>query len=132
MLREEHRLRVFENEVLRRIFQPKRNEVTGEWRELHNEELHNLYSQKFIRIIKPTGMRSAGYVSHMGEMRNACRILAVKSERKRLLGRPRHRWVDIELDVREKGSEGVDWIYMAQDRGRWQAFVNTAMNLQVP
>jgi hypothetical protein len=88
-LREEHRLRVFENRVLRRIFGPKRDDVTGDWRKLHNEELHNLYSSpNIIRMIR---MRWAGYVARMGETRNAYRILVGKPEGKRPLGRQRRR-----------------------------------------
>jgi hypothetical protein len=88
-LREEHRLRVFENRVLRRIFGPKREEVTGEWRKLHNEELHNLYSSpNIIRMIKSRRMRWAGQVARMGEKRNAYRILVGKPEGRRPLGRP--------------------------------------------
>jgi hypothetical protein len=75
-LREEYRLRVFENRVLRRIFGPKRDEVTGEWRQLHNEELHDLYSSpNIIRIIKSRRMKLAGHVARMGEKRNAYRLL---------------------------------------------------------
>jgi hypothetical protein len=74
-LREEHRLRVFENRVLRRIFGPKRDEVMREWRKLHNEELHDLYSSpNIIRITKWRRMRWAGHVARMGEKRNACRL----------------------------------------------------------
>jgi hypothetical protein len=91
-LREDHRLRVFENWVLRRIFGPKRDEVTGGWRKLHNEELHNLYSSlSIIRMIKSRRMRWARHVACMGEKGNACRILVGKSEGKRPPGRPRHR-----------------------------------------
>jgi hypothetical protein len=87
----EHRLRVFENRVLRRIFGPKRDEVTGGWRKLHNEELHNLYSSpSIIRMIKSRRM----HVARMGEKKNADRILVGKSQRNRPLGRPRRRWVD--------------------------------------
>jgi hypothetical protein len=83
-LREEHRLRVFENRVLRRIFGPKRDEVTGEWRKLHNEELHNLYfSPSIIRIMKSRRMRWAEHVERMGEKRNAYRLLVGKPEGKR-------------------------------------------------
>jgi hypothetical protein len=88
----EHRLRVFENRVLRRIFGPKRDEVTGSCRKLHNEELHNLYcSPNVIRMIKSRRMRWAGHVARMEEKRNAYRILMVKPEGKRPLGRPRSR-----------------------------------------
>jgi hypothetical protein len=81
ILREEHRLRVFENRVLRRIFGPRRDEVTGDWRKLHNEELHNLYSSpKIIRMIKSRRMRCAGHVARMGETRNAYRIVVGKPE----------------------------------------------------
>jgi hypothetical protein len=89
---EEHRVRVFENRVLRRIFGPKRDEVTGEWRKLHNKELHYLYSSpSIIRIIKSRRMRWAGHVARMGEKRNAYRLLVRKPEGKRPLGRPRRR-----------------------------------------
>jgi hypothetical protein len=117
-LREEHRLRVFENRVLRRIFGPKRDEVAGGWRKLHNEDLHNLYSSpSIITIINSRRMRWAGHVARMGEKRNAHRILVGKPEGKRQLGRPRRRWVDnIKMDFREIGRDGVDWMDMAQDR----------------
>jgi hypothetical protein len=87
-LREEHRLRVLENRVLRRIFGPTRDEVTGEWRKLHNEELRDLYSSPgIIRIIKSRRMKLAGHVARMGEKRNAYRLLVGKAEGKRPLGR---------------------------------------------
>jgi hypothetical protein len=94
---------VFENRVLRRIFGPKRDEVTGEWRKLHNEELHELYSSpNIIRIIKSRRMRWAGHVARMGEKKNAYRLLVGKPEGKRPLGRPRRRWVDnIRMDLGE-------------------------------
>jgi hypothetical protein len=93
MLREEHRLRVFENRVLRRICGPKRDEVTGEWRKLHSEELHNLYSSPdIIRQVKSSRMRWAGHVAHMGEERKMYKVLVGKPEGKRPLGRPRCRW----------------------------------------
>jgi hypothetical protein len=92
-LREEHRLRVFDNRVLRRIFEPKRDEVTGEWRKLHNEELHNLYSSAdIIRQDKSRRMRWAGHVARMGEERKVYKVLVGKPEGKRQLGRPRRRW----------------------------------------
>jgi hypothetical protein len=94
-LREEHRLRVFENRMLRRIFGPKRDEVTGEWRELHNGELHNLYSSAdIIRRIKARIMRWAGHVARMGEGRDAYRVLVGKPEGKGPLERPKRRWED--------------------------------------
>jgi hypothetical protein len=104
-LREEHRLRVFENRVLRRIFGPKRDEVTGEWRKLHNEELHILYpSPNIIRQIKSRRMRLAGHVTSIVEERNVYRVLIGKPEGKRPLERPRHRWEDgIRMDLRETG-----------------------------
>jgi hypothetical protein len=104
-LREEHRLRVFENRVLRRIFGSKRDEVTGEWRKLHNEELRDLYSSSsIIKIIKSRRMRWTGHVAGMGEKRNACRLLVGNPEGKRPLGRPRRRWVDnIRMDLGEVG-----------------------------
>jgi hypothetical protein len=109
-LREEHRLGVFENRVLRRIFGPEREEVTGEWRKLHNEELHDLYSPpSIIRIIKSRRMRWAGHVARMGVERNAYRLLVGKAEGKRPLGRPRRRWVDnVRMDLVEVGW-GDDW-----------------------
>jgi hypothetical protein len=131
---EEHRLRVFENRVLRRIFGPKRDEVIGGQRKLHNEELHDLYcSPSIIRIIKSRRMRWAGHVACMGEKRNVYRILVGKTEGKRPLGRPRRRWEDnIKMDLREIGRGGIDWIDLAQDRDLWWALVNTVMNLRVP
>jgi hypothetical protein len=119
-------VRVFENRVLR-IFGPKRDEVTGDWRKLHNEELHNLYSSpSIIRVIKSRRMKWAGHVTRMGEKRNACRILVGKPEGKRPLGRPRLRWVNnIKMDFREIVWNGVDRIYMAQDRDQCSGLVNT-------
>jgi hypothetical protein len=133
-LREEHRLKVFENRVLRKIFGPKRDEVTGDWRKLHNEELHNLYSSpSIIRMIKSMRIRWAGHVARMGERRNAYRILVGKPEGRRPLGRPRRRWVDnIKMDLREIGWDGIDWIDLAQDRDQWRVLGNAVMNLRVP
>jgi hypothetical protein len=125
---------VFENRVLRRIFGPKRDEVTGEWRKLHNEELHDLYSSPCaIRIMKSKRMRWAGHAALMGEKRNACRLLLGKPEGKRPLGRPRRRWVDnIRMDLGEVGWGDVNWIGLAKDRTRWRALVNSVLNLRVP
>ncbi|KAJ4445601.1 hypothetical protein ANN_12283 [Periplaneta americana] len=131
-LREEHRLRVFENKVLRKIFGAKRDEVTGEWRKLHNAELHALYSSPdIIRNIRSRRLRWAGHVARMGESRNAYRVLVGRPEGKRSLGRPRRRWEDnIEMDLREVGYDGRDWINLAQDRDQWRAYVRAAMNLR--
>jgi hypothetical protein len=117
---EEHRLRVFESRLLRRIFGPKRDEVTGGWRKLHNEELHSLYSSpSIIRIIKSKRIRGAGHVARMGKKKNAYRILVGNPEGKRPLGRPRRRWVDnIKMDRRGIGWDGMDWIDVAHDRGQ--------------
>jgi len=94
-LREERRLRVFENRVLRRICVPKRVEITGEWRKLHNKELNDLYSSpNIIGMIKSRRMRWAAHVAHMRERRGACRVFVGKPEGKKPLGRPRHRWED--------------------------------------
>jgi hypothetical protein len=132
-LREEHRLRVFENRVLRRIFGPKRGDVTGEQRKLHSVELHNFYSSRnIIRQIKSRRMRWAGHMAHMGEGRNVYRVLMGKPEGKRPLERSRRRWEDgIKMDLREIGWGGVEWIHLAQDRDRWRALVNAVMNLWV-
>jgi hypothetical protein len=134
IFREECRLWVFENRVLRRIFGPKRDEVTGEWRRLHNKELYAFYSSLNITcVIKSRRLRWAGHVARMGERRGAYRALVGKPEGRRPLGRPRRRWEDnIKMDLREVGWEGIDWIDQAQDRDRWQALVYTTMNLQVP
>jgi hypothetical protein len=116
------------------IFGPKRDEVTGEWRKLHNKELHDLYSSPSIfRITKSRRMRWAGHVARMGEKRNAYRLLVGKPEETRPLGRPRRRWVDnITMDLGEVGWGDVDWIDLAQDRNRWRALVNSILNLRVP
>jgi hypothetical protein len=119
---------------LRRIFGPKRDGVTGRWRKLHNEELHNLYfSPSIIRIIKSRWMRWAGHAARMGDKRNVYRLLVGKPEGKRPLGRPRRRLMDnIKMNLLEIGLSVVDWIDVAQDRYRWRALVNSVMNLRVP
>jgi hypothetical protein len=128
-----HKLRVFKNRVLR-IFGPKRDGVTGGWRKLHNEELHNFYSlPSIIRIIKSRRMRWVGHVAQIGEKKNVYRLLVGKPEGKRPLGRPRRRWIDnIKIYLLEIGLSVVDWIGLAQDRYRWRALVNSVMNLWVP
>jgi hypothetical protein len=117
-LREERKLRVFENMVLRRIFGPRRDEVMGEWRRMHNEELNNLYSSpNIVWVIKSRRIRWAGHVARMGEERGVYRVLVGKPEVKRPLGRPRRRWVDnIRMDLRVVGCGYMDWIGLAQDR----------------
>jgi hypothetical protein len=110
-LREERRFRVFENRVLGKIFGRKRYEVTGEWRKLHNEEVNDLYSSlTTVRVIKSRIMKWVGIVARMGEERGVYRVLVGKSEEKRPLGRPRHRWEDnIKMDLQEVEFGGMDW-----------------------
>jgi hypothetical protein len=124
---------VFDNRVLRRIFETKRDEATGQWRRLHNEELNDLYSSpNIIRVIKSRRMRWAGHVASTGEKRGTYRILVGRPEGRRPLGRPRHRWEDnIKMDLQEVGL-GMDGIELAQDRDRWRELVNAAMNLRFP
>jgi hypothetical protein len=118
-LGEEHKLRVFENRVLRTIFDPNGDEVTGGWRKICNEYLHNMYSSpNIVRMIKSRGMRLTWHVARMGAKRNAYRILVGKPEEKRPLERPKRRWVDnIIINLREIGWDGMGWIELAQDMG---------------
>jgi hypothetical protein len=111
---EEHRLRVFENRVERKIFGPKREE-DGSWRKLHHDELHSLYSSlNIVRVIKSRRMRWAGHVAHMGEGRCVSRVLVGRPEGKRPLGRPKCMWEDnIKMDLREIGIDGANWIQLA-------------------
>jgi hypothetical protein len=133
-LREERRLRVFENWVLRGKVGAKRDKVTGEWRKLHNEELNDLYClPNILRVIKSRRMRWAGHVVQMREERGVYTVLVGKPEGRRPVGRPRRRWKDnIRMELQEVGCGGMDWIGIAQGRNRWQALVNAAMNLRVP
>jgi len=117
---EERKLRMFEKMVVRRMFGPRRDEVTGEWRRSHNKELNDLYcSPNIVGVIKSRRMRWVGHVACMGEERGAYRVLVGKPEEKRPLGRPRHRWVDnIRMDLQEVGCGYVDLIVLAQVRDR--------------
>jgi len=120
-MREERRLGVFENRVLRRIFGPKWDEVTGEWIKLHNEELNDLYSSpNTVRVIKSRRMRWAGHVARMGERRGVFRVLVGKPEGKRPLRRPKRRWEDnIRMDLQEVGCGSMDWIRLAQGKKKF-------------
>ena len=112
-LRDERRLRVSENRVQRRAFGPKRDEVTGEWKKLYNEE--------------------HGHVARMGEGRDVHRVLMGKPEEKRPLGKTRRRWKDnIKMDLQEMGGSFGDWMELAQDGERWRALVSAVMNFRFP
>jgi hypothetical protein len=132
-LREEQRLRVFENRVLRRIFGPKRDEARGGWRRLHNEELDDLYSSpNIIRVIKSRRVRWAGHVARMGEKRGAYRIWCGDLREGDHLGDP---GVDGRITLKwifKKGNGVIDSIELAQDRDSWRAFVNAVMNFRIP
>jgi hypothetical protein len=116
------------------IIVTKRDEVTGEWRKLHNEELNNLYSSpNIVWVIKSRRMKWEGHVARMGEGIDVYRVLVGKPEGRGPLGRPRCRWEDnIRMDLREEGCGCVDWMELAQDRDRWRALVSAVMNLRVP
>jgi hypothetical protein len=120
--------------VLRRVFGPKRDEVTGEWRKLHNGELNDLYSlPNIVWEVKSRTMRWAGHVARMGEERGVHRVLVGKPEGKRLLGIPRRRLEDnIKIDLQEVRGGCGDWMELAQDRDRWRALVSTVKNFWVP
>jgi len=133
-LREEHRLGMYKNRVLRRIFEPKRDKVTGEWRKLHNEELNDLYcSHSIVRVIESRRIRWAGHVVRMVERRGVFRVFVGKPEVMSPLGRPRCRWEDnIKMNIQDVGCGGMDWIELAQDKDRRRALVNAVMQLRVP
>jgi hypothetical protein len=124
---------VFENRVLRRIFGSKRDEVTGEWRRLHDEELYDMYSSpNIILVIKSRRMRWMRHVARMGDRRGAYGVLVWRPDGKRPFKRPRRRWEDnIKIDLQEVGWGGMDWIGLTQDRDRWWALANTVTNLRV-
>jgi hypothetical protein len=133
-LREERRLRVFENRALRRIFGPKRDEVTGQWRKLHSEEFNEMYcSPSNVRVIKSRKIRWVENVARMRDRQGVYRILVGKRDGERPLGRSRRRLEDnIELDLQEMGCGGINWIELAQDGDRWRALLNGVMNIRVP
>ena len=119
--------------MLRRIFGPRSDEVTGEWRRLHNEELNDLYSSpNNVRVIKSRRMRWTAHVACMGEERVVYRVLVGKPEGKRPQGRPRRRWMDIRTDLQEVGCGYMYWIGLAQDIDRWRTLVSVGMNIRVP
>ena len=133
ILREECRLRVFENRILRRIFGPKRDE-NGEWRRLHIEKLHSLYrSPNIFRVIKSRRFRWAGHVPRMEEGRSAFKMLTGKPTGMRHLVRPRRRWEEnIRMNLEKIGINAGNWVDSTQDRDYWRALVNAALNLRVP
>jgi hypothetical protein len=125
---------VFDNRVLRRVFGLKRDEVTGEWRKLYNEELNDLYSlPNIVRVVKSRRMRRTGHVARMGEGRGVHGVLVGKPKGKTPLGRPRRRWEgNIKMDLQKVEGGCGNWMERAQDRDRWRAFVSTVMNFGVP
>jgi len=133
-LREERKLKVFENMVLRRIFRHMSDEATGELRRLHNVELDDLYcSPNIVRVIKSRRMRWARHVARRGEERRVYRVLVGKPEGRRPLGSPRRRWVDnIRMALQEVGCGYMEWIGLALDRVSWRTLVSAVMNLRVP
>jgi hypothetical protein len=133
-LREEQRLRIFKTRMLRRIFGPKREE-DGSCRKVHNYEQHHSLSASLniVRVIKSRRMRWVGHVACMEEGRGVYGILVGRPKGKGPLVRPWHRWKDnIKMDFREIGIDGANWVWLAQDRVQWWAFVHTVKNLQVP
>jgi len=131
-LREERRLRVFENGVLGKVFGSKRAEVPGEWRRLHKEFCDLYCTPNVIGVMKLRRMRCVGHVARMWGSRDAFRVLVGRSDGRRIVGRPRHiyekniKWVFKKWDV------DLDWIDLAQDRDRWWAVVHAVMNLRFP
>jgi len=120
--------------VLRRIFGPRRDEVTGEWRRLHNEELKDLYSSpNIVRVIKLRRKKWAGHVARMSEERVVYRVLVGRPEGRRQLRRPRRRRLDnIWMDLQELGCGYMDWIGLTQDKDSWRTLLSAVMNLRVP
>jgi hypothetical protein len=132
-LREEQRLRVFENRVVRRIFGPKRDEATGDWRTLHNEELNYLCSSpNMIWVIKSRRLKWAGHVARIGEKRGAYRILVGRPKEGDHFGDPGVEGRIILKRMFKKWDGDMNLIELAQDRDRWRALVNAVMDLWVP
>ena len=125
---------MFENRVLRRVFGPKKDEVTGKWRKLHNGELSDLYTlPNIVRAVKLRRMKWAGHVMCMQERRGVHRVLVGKPEGKRPLGRPSRRWENnIKMGLREVGGGCVDWMELAKDKASWRALVSMVMIFRVP
>jgi hypothetical protein len=125
---------MFENRVLRRKFWPKRDEVTGKWRKLQNEEINSLYSSpNIIRVVKSRRMRWAGHVVYTGERKAVYRVLVRNCEGKILLGRHRRIWeYNFEMVLKEVGCGVMDWLDLALDRDRSRSLVNAVMNLWFP
>jgi hypothetical protein len=131
-LREEHRLMVFENRVLRRIFGQKRDEVTGEWRKLNKEELQFVLIPRYYEADQVKENEVSGTCGMHGRGEESVQGLMGKPEGKSPLGRRRHRWKDgIRVDLRKIGWGSVEWTQLAQDRDWWWALVNMVMNLRV-
>ena len=120
--------------MLMKIFGAKKDEITGEWRMLHNAELHTLYSSpNIIRNLKSKRLRWAGHVARMEQFINVHRVLVGKPESKRYLRRPRYRWEDnIKMDLREVDCDPRDWIALDEDRYQWRGYVRAVMHLRVP
>ena len=120
--------------MLRRIFGPRMDKVTWEWRKLHNEELNDLYSSpNIVWVVKSRRMRWAGHVADMWESRGIYRALVGKPEGRRPLGRPKPRWEDnIKMDLQEVGCGGTDWIELAKDSDRWRRLLSAVLSLWVP
>jgi hypothetical protein len=133
-LKEEHRASAYESRVSRRIFGPKRGETTRGWKQLHNEELHNLYSSpNIIRMVTSRRMRWVGHVACIWAKLNVYRILVGKPEGKIPLERPKYRREDnIKMHVGGLGWSSMDWIDPAQDRDQWRALVNTVLHFRIP